>query len=186
MGHQSPPQYNPADYVMDLVNQDMKIREDLKEAYLRNRMITGQQPQHASEGMRYLIAEPSGKESDLTNPDNVNLVPAKGEGKWPIGFLPQMLILLKRSFQMTGKAQFTFLNFAQALALAVICGLCWLRMDFSESTIQDRSSFIFFLMVFWPLQTMMHGILSFPFERGVIEKERACGSFRLSAYFVAN
>jgi len=40
-------------------------------------------------------------------------------------------------------------------------------------------------MVFWPLQTMMHGILSFPFERAVIEKERACGSYRLSAYFVA-
>jgi hypothetical protein len=185
MGHQSPPQYNPADYVMDLVNQDMKIREELKEAYLRNRMITGQQPQHGSEAMRYLIAEPSGKESDLTNPDNVNLVPAKGEGKWPIGFLPQMLILFNRSFQMTGRAQFTFLNFAQALALAVICGLCWLRMEFAEDTISDRSSFIFFLMVFWPLQTMMTGILSFPFERGVIEKERACGSFRLSSYFVA-
>ncbi|CAF4407764.1 unnamed protein product, partial [Adineta steineri] len=41
MGHQSPAQYNPADYVMDLVNQDMKIREELKEAYLQNRMIEG-------------------------------------------------------------------------------------------------------------------------------------------------
>ncbi len=27
LGYQSPGQYNPADYVMDLVNQDNKIRE---------------------------------------------------------------------------------------------------------------------------------------------------------------
>jgi ABC-type multidrug transport system permease subunit len=186
MGHQSPPQYNPADYVMDLVNQDMTLREELKEAYLRNRTITDQEPQHdMSESMQYLMAEPSGKESDLTNPDNVNLTPAEGEGKWPIGFLPQMLILFNRSFQMTGKKQFTFLNFAQSILIAVVCGLCWLRMAFSEETISDRSSFIFFLMIFWPLQTMMQGILSFPFERSVIEKERACGSYRLSAYFIA-
>ncbi|CAF4139124.1 unnamed protein product [Adineta steineri] len=184
MGHQSPAQYNPADYVMDLVNQDMKIREELKEAYLQNRMIEGQ-PRPSNIGTQYLVAEPSGKESDLTNPDNVNLIPDKKEGKWPIGFLAQMLILFSRSFRLTGKAQFTILNFGQALSLAVVCGLCWLQMDYNESTIPDRSSFMFFLMTFWPLQTLMMGLLSFPFERGVIEKERASGSFRLSAYFVA-
>ncbi|CAF0837440.1 unnamed protein product [Adineta steineri] len=183
MGHQSPEQYNPADYVMDLVNQDMKIREELKEAYLQNRMIEGQ-PRPSNIGTQYLVAEPSGKESDLTNPDNVNLIPDKKEGKWPIGFLAQMLILFSRSFRLTGKAQFTFLNFAQALSLAVICGLCWLQMDYTEDTIPDRSSFIFFIMTFWPFQTLMMGLLSFPFERSVIDKERASGSFRLSAYFI--
>jgi hypothetical protein len=195
MGHHSPPQYNPADYVMDLVNQDMKVREELKVAYLQNRITVNQQvasiqlqeeqQYYSAEARKYLVAEPSGNEADLTNPDNVNLLPTKHEGKWPIGFLPQMLILFNRSFLMTGRSQFTFLNFLQALSLAVVCGLCWLRMDFVENTIPDRSSFIFFLMTFWPLQTMMFGILSFPSERAVIEKERASGSFRLSAYFVA-
>jgi ABC-type multidrug transport system permease subunit len=197
MGHNCPPQYNPADYVMDLVNQDMKIREDLKEAYQQNRIVNNQrgawhqlqnqqQPQYYSaEAQRCLESEPSGNEADLTNPDKVNLLPEGREGKWPIGFLPQMLILFNRSFLMTGRSQFTILNFGQALGLAVVCGLCWLRMDFTENTIPDRSSFMFFLMTFWPLQTMMQGILSFPFERAVIEKERASGSFRLSAYFVA-
>ncbi|CAF5153900.1 unnamed protein product, partial [Rotaria magnacalcarata] len=58
-------------------------------------------------------------------------------------------------------------------------------MEFAENTIPDRSSFMFFLMTFWPLQTMMHGLLSFPSERVIIEKERASGSYRLSSYFVA-
>ena len=191
MGHQSPTQYNPADYVMDLVNQDMKVREDLKEAYLRNRItlnerkpISPSEQQYSTEGRQYLTGEPSGNEADLPNPDNVNLIPGKDTSKWPIGFLAQMLILFTRSFRLTGKTQFTLLNFAQALSLALISGLCWLRMDFVESTIPDRSSFVFFIMVFWPFQTLMMGLLSFPFERAVIEKERASGSYRLSAYFI--
>ncbi len=192
MGYQSPAQYNPADYVMDLVNQDMKVREELKEAYLQNRVVPADKKlvrqfskQYSTEGVQYLTAEPSGNEADLTNPDKVNLLATKQEGKWPIGFLPQMLILFSRSFRLTGKTQFTFLNFAQALALAVVSGLCWLRMTFTEDTIPDRSSFIFFIMTFWPFHTLMLGLLSFPFERAVIDKERASGSFRLSAYFIA-
>jgi ABC-type multidrug transport system permease subunit len=58
-------------------------------------------------------------------------------------------------------------------------------MDFAEDTIPDRSSILFFIMLFWALDTIMMSLLSFPFERSVIEKERASGSFRLSAYFIA-
>ncbi|CAF1434820.1 unnamed protein product [Adineta steineri] len=188
LGHQSPPQYNPADYVMDLVNQDMKIREELKEAYLQNKINTNDKTisnQYSTAGRQYLLAEPSGNVADLTNPDNVNLISTKQENKWPIGFLPQLLILFSRAFRLSGKDQFTRLNFIQALGLAVVTGLCWLRMDLSEDTIPDRSSFIFFIMVFWPLHTLYNSLLSFPLERAVIEKERASGSYRLSSYFLA-
>ena len=177
---------------MDLVNQDMKVREELKEAYEQNRLTANEksargqlQQQYSIEAKQFLIAEPSSNEADLPKPEHTSLDSHSDESKWPIGFLPQMVILFSRSFRLTGKSQFTFLNFAQALALAVISGLCWLRMEFAENTIPDRSSFIFFIMTFWPFQTLMMGLLSFPFERAVIEKERASGSYRLSAYFIA-
>jgi ABC-type transport system involved in multi-copper enzyme maturation permease subunit len=86
---------------------------------------------------------------------------------------------------MTGKSQFTIPNFAQAFAIGIITGLCWLRMAFADYTIPDRSSFIYFIMLFWVLDALLMSLLSFPLERDVIEKERASGSFRLSAYFVA-
>ncbi|CAF1168649.1 unnamed protein product [Adineta steineri] len=196
LGHHSPPQYNPADYVMDLVNQDMKIREELKEAYLQNKINTNvktisnqlqkqQQYQYSTAGRQYLLAEPSGDVADLTNPDNVNLIPSKHESKWPVGFLPQLLILFSRAFRLSGKTQFTRLSFIQAICISVITGLCWFRIDFAENTIPDRSSYIFFIMVFWPMNTLFGGLLSFPLERDVIEKERASGSYRLSSYFLA-
>ena len=177
---------------MDLVNQDMKVREELKEAYLQNRVIANgknddvqvQQQQYSIEGRKYLALEPSNDESALSNPDKLDLISHKSASKWPIGFFSQTIILFTRSLRLTGKAQFTKLNFMQAIILAVISGLCWLRMDFAEDTVPDRSSFIFFIMTFWPFQTLMMGLLSFPFERSVIEKERASGSYRLSAYFI--
>ncbi len=36
LGHYSPSHYNSADFIMDLINQDMKVREKLKEAYIQN------------------------------------------------------------------------------------------------------------------------------------------------------
>jgi len=58
-------------------------------------------------------------------------------------------------------------------------------MPFTESTIPDRSSFIFFVMAYWSFTTLFQGFMSYPFERKVINKERASGSYRLSAYFLA-
>lgn len=193
LGHHCPAQYNPADYVMDLVNSDDHIREDLKLAYVSHHLVEGKKSkiqQDSDESLpdnaqQYLIPEPSGNEDELPQPTQTQLTTNSNESKWPIGFLPQMLILLSRCIRLTGKSQFTMLNFGQAIALAIICGLCWLRMEFAESTIPDRSSFIFFIMTFWPFQTLFMGLLSFPFERSVIDKERASGSYRLSAYFIA-
>jgi hypothetical protein len=94
---------------MDLVNQDMKVREELKEAYLQNRS-TGNvktisnpaqlQQQYSRAGRQYLLDEPSGNEVDLPNLDNINLISNKHETKWPIGFLPQMLILFFTLFSI--------------------------------------------------------------------------------------
>jgi hypothetical protein len=58
-------------------------------------------------------------------------------------------------------------------------------MPFTESTIPDRSSFIFFVMAYWSFTTLFQGFMSYPFERKVINKERASGSYRLPAYFLA-
>ncbi|CAF4435932.1 unnamed protein product, partial [Adineta steineri] len=58
-------------------------------------------------------------------------------------------------------------------------------MKYHGKTLQDRSSFIFFLLIFWPLEICFGGVLSFPRETSVINKERASGSFRLSAYYFA-
>ncbi|CAF0946483.1 unnamed protein product [Adineta steineri] len=183
LGHHAPLQYNPADFIMDLVNQDKEIREHLKEAYIQNK--SSNNLQYSTEGRKYLIDEPNEKEIDLINQSHKNLMSNKNESKWPIGFFAQTWILFSRNWVLTSKSQFTKLNCIQACFITIVFGLFWLRMKYHENTIEDRSSFIFFVLIFWPLSICFGGVVSFSIETSVIDKERASGSFRLSAYFFA-
>ncbi|CAF1379057.1 unnamed protein product [Adineta steineri] len=183
LGHHAPLQYNPADFIMDLVNQDMETREQLKEAYIQNK--SSNNLQYSTEGRKYLIDEPNGKEIDLINKHPLSFQSNKNESKWPIGFFAQTWVLFSRNWILTSKSQFTKLNCIQTFCLTIIFGLFWLRMKYHENTLQDRSSFIFFAMLFWPLEICFGGVLSFPIETSVINKERASGSYRLSAYYFA-
>ncbi|CAF1221195.1 unnamed protein product [Didymodactylos carnosus] len=186
LGYHAPAQYNPADYVMDLVNQDMAVREELKQAYVDVK-LSKYVRSPSMDGKQYLLEEPTDNdvERSTKNKDGAAALGLTKESKWPINMFAQFLVLYSRANKLTGKNEFTLLNIAQALSLAIVCGLCWLQMPFKESTIPDRASFVFFLMTFWPLQTLMKSLMSFPFERMIINKERASGSFRLSAYFLA-
>ena len=174
---------------MDLVNRDVKVRDELKEAYAKHRRVGGVESTDGTaeedNAARYLTAEPNvdqmnhgvSKEVKLEEPDN--------EEKWPIGFFAQMLILFSRSFYLTGKRQFKIPDAVQCILLAVVTGLCWFQMEWSEKSVVDRSAFFYFITTFWTFKTMLNGISSFPPERQVLEKERASGSYRLSAYFMA-
>ncbi|UJR13071.1 hypothetical protein I4U23_000095 [Adineta vaga] len=180
IGYQSPLQYNPADFLMDLVNQDMNIREQVKEAYIENKNRLD-----LIEIQKYLINEPNENDIDLINENNIQLNIENNQNKWPIGFIKQTLILFSRNWLLTRKTQFNKLNYIQALCMSILYGLLWLRMELKEDTLRDRSSFLFFMMIFWPMEICFQGILSIPSERIVINKERASGSFRLSAYYIA-
>ena len=169
---------------MDLVNQDLKVRHELKEAYHQNRFSSSTN-QLYNESQKYLFGEPSGNEEDLPREYNVKVVEEKNEKKWPVGFCAQTSVLFRRNWILTSKSQFSKLNCIQALCLSVVFGLFWLRMSYNESTLNDRSSFLYFMTIFWPLEISFAGILSFLDERTVIEKERASGSFRLSTYYLA-
>jgi hypothetical protein len=169
---------------MDLVNQDLKIRKQLKEAYIQNRFSINTK-QLTSESQKYLIGEPSGNQKELPIGYNLKIIGDKHENKWPIGYFAQTSLLFRLNFILTSKSQFSNLNCIQALCLSILFGLFWLRMDNNESTLKDRASFLYFMMIFWPFEVCYTGILSFPIERHVIEKERASGSFRLSTYYLA-
>lgn len=57
--------------------------------------------------------------------------------------------------------------------------------EYTERRVHDRTSYFFFTQTYWVFDSMMGALMAFPAERAVILKERASGSYHLSAYFLA-
>lgn len=97
----------------------------------------------------------------------------------------QYRVLVHRSLKNSRSAIFTPINLIKSALLGAIVGLLWFQLDYTEKTVFDRSSYYFFTMTYWVFDAMFQALLAFPAEREVILKERASGSYHLSAYFMA-
>ena len=118
--------------------------------------------------------------SSSSNNNNKNKEPSKYATSWGL----QYRTLVHRSLKNSRSAIFTPINVIKSCALGIISGLLWYQMDYTESRVFDRSSYFFFTMTFWVFDAMFQSFMAFPSERTVILKERASGSYRLSAYFM--
>lgn len=107
------------------------------------------------------------------------------ENKFNTSWSTQFRILLHRSLKNSRSAIWTPLNFFKSIALAVLTGLLWFQIPNDELHISDRHSFIFFSITYWIFDGTFTAIFTFPSEREIIFKERASGSYYLSAYFLS-
>lgn len=105
--------------------------------------------------------------------------------KYNTDWLTQYLVLTHRGMKNSRSAIFTPLNFIKSAALGFVVGLMFFQIGNTEGSVQDKSSFCFFTMTYWVFESMFDALMSFPTERDIILKERASGSYRLSAYFMA-
>lgn len=92
--------------------------------------------QEMKEKFKPSLALPVLTEGKVTN-EAAN-TPAKAESKWPTSYMYQLKILSLRAARTASGEVFTFLNFVQAVALAVIVGLLYLQLDRDEDSIPDR------------------------------------------------
>jgi len=105
--------------------------------------------------------------------------------KYNTSWMTQYKVLSHRCLKNSRSAIFTPLNMIKSLILGLVAGMLWFQLDYTELAVFDRSSFYFFVMTFWVFDSMFGALLAFPSEKVVILKERAAGSYRLSAYFMA-
>jgi ABC-type multidrug transport system ATPase subunit/ABC-type multidrug transport system permease subunit len=212
--------YNPADYLMDLVNatevptsedsdrgedrgeeitlvssdqsltdleQGKKVPSSAALSY-RARLIAGWNNSTVEDEVDRLLGLPSSSSpsSKRVHETDESDTESGGQGaKYAASYSTQFITLLGRALIVSKSKSMTNLQFYQTIGLGLISGLCWWDMPYTENTVMDRAGFIFFFMTFWFFMTLFQGMMQFLPERTIILKERAAGSYRLSAYFLS-
>jgi ABC-type multidrug transport system ATPase subunit len=132
----------------------------------------------------HTAAAAANKNASNNNTTTANMVVDLGT-KYNTSWATQYYILTHRALKNSRSAIFTTLNLIKSVAIGVIAGLLWFQIDYTEQNVNDIRSYYFFTMTFWVFDSMFTALTAFPSEREVILKERASGSYHLSAYFMA-
>ncbi|XP_064611787.1 uncharacterized protein LOC135475778 [Liolophura sinensis] len=117
--------------------------------------------------------------------------------KWPSSFCTQYRLLTWRHFQLSRSYFLSKLELFQMIMFSLIAGALWFQIDRTDVTVRDTLG----LMNNWDLRGQegyhastaqcpnvpgpSHQCGHFPAEMPVINKERAAGMYRLSAYILA-
>lgn len=120
--------------------------------------------------------------SSTEGTQNVAEVPEK---KFNTCWMTQFRVLLHRALKNSNSKIFTRINIFKSFFLGLFVGLLWFQMPNDASHLDDRMSFLFFASTYWTFDGMFSAIFAFPMERNIIFKERASGSYQISAYFLS-
>jgi len=104
--------------------------------------------------------------------------------KYPTPFYQQTWVLANRAFNQRKAEILSWQRTIQILVITLVTSFLWFQTGTAEPDIDSISGFLFFATMFWIMQTWFLALFSFPPERAVLNKERATGTYRLSAYMM--
>ena len=192
LGKPPRPHFNPADHMLDVVSEDPASTEALADAFAKQQLLTMALPPDAAAAAAVAVVPAGSLERALENggsagDDDGGLGVVVEAEKWTSSWLQQFLVLAQRSNKNQRGETIGYLNLINVgVITAVVSGLWWRRAASpSVGAVGDVTGYLFFTSVFWGFWPMFNSLSTFPAERAVMFRERASGSYRLSAYFVA-
>lgn len=105
--------------------------------------------------------------------------------KYASGWFGQVYVLATRSLRQKRGALFQSIYVAQMLAVTIMTALAWFQTELRVGTILDRLGALSFVCIFWAFASTYNALFTFPREKQVLNKDRAGGTYRLSAYYFA-
>ncbi|KAK9909937.1 hypothetical protein WJX75_009739 [Coccomyxa subellipsoidea] len=178
LGHPIPANYNPAEFIADLISVDSSAPAAEEDSRKRVEELKAAFRSKASLAPSDSVAH-SGASAPATS------VIASGDTaqcSWP----QQAKLLFKRSWWQISRDKAT--NVARAMSnisSAVIFGGIFFRMGRSQSSIQDRMGLMQVGAINAAMSSLIKTLNVFPKERVLVQRERAKGSYAIAPYFAA-
>ena len=165
LGFKCPPNENPADYFLDVItpssNEDSMLPEQFETL------------QKSAEAQSAALDLSSGIDHPL---------PPRATTPWG----HQFVVLFRRTMKdLLRRRSLLATQLAQTVIMAVLIGTAFKQIGTSESSILRRQPVLFFCVINQGIFGSLLVINSFPQERMLVLRERAAGTYYVSAYFLA-
>lgn len=164
-GFPCPPLTNPADHLMDVITPG--LGEDAQASKAKGETLK-----------KYF--KPTAV--DLDYGSDKPLMPLRDMIPWH----KQFLILLRRSLQEhRRKWTQAATQIMNSIVVSILIGLVFYRLGNGQGSVEKRQAVLFFCVINQGIFASLETINSFPSERALALRERAAGTYNVSAYFMA-
>jgi len=186
LGFKCPPQFNPADHLIGLVEEmpaSLTTSSEFQSTELNNyREIVLNAYEKGNYGVRgvpEVLIEANEGETAIPQ----SLGRKTRSHRYPCGMAEQFYLLFKRGFvQYLSEFIPVFLFF---MIIAGLVSIVFWHRGYKEKDIRERSGLIFFVTIYWFIMPVFTALNMLQTEKIVITKERPSRMYRLSAYFLS-
>lgn len=183
--------YNPADFVIDVINPVRPEDAEKTNANARKLLEVGRAKAAAEartgamemETIAVTAAEDNSTPAESPSSGNLTqLLETKKKPSW----WRQFSILLVRSFKNSLRARLAiFLQLLQAIVMGVLIGTVFLEIGTDQTSTTKRQPVLFFCVINQGIFGALLAVTSFPLERAIVLRERSAGTYFVSSYFLA-
>ncbi|XP_063728309.1 uncharacterized protein LOC134855668 [Symsagittifera roscoffensis] len=211
-GYVCPPQYNPAEYFLDILSDDkfnivpdnsksntlqmpksesLEICVDVTSSETescRSASLT-----HKTWSNRTIEKDPPLQLSPFSTAEENHNSNSSGEKSSEkslfeqsprASYMQQITTLGRRSFSHRWKQVINRYSAMEFAAVTLFMCIIWFKVGDSEEDVERRKAQLYFLTQYWAFYAPYKVMFSFPSERTVVRRERSSGWYSLSAYYV--
>eukprot|EP00298_Acanthocystis_sp_HF-20_P016830 c21598_g1_i1.p1 GENE.c21598_g1_i1~~c21598_g1_i1.p1 ORF type:complete len:616 (+),score=178.92 c21598_g1_i1:1-1848(+) len=164
-GHDCPPNFNPPDFLVDLLVLGKLDKQAIEKISNENRRINVQ--------------------DKLNDNSESPLFQETTSERYNTTYFDQVTVLAERMIRCSKGGVFDTNSILLYGGLAFLTGFLWLRIDNKEDTIYLRAAISLWFVATWMFFPTFASLFLYSSERVMLQKELRSGSFRLSAWFIA-
>eukprot|EP00179_Madagascaria_erythrocladioides_P008346 CAMPEP_0198309828 /NCGR_PEP_ID=MMETSP1450-20131203/2080_1 /TAXON_ID=753684 ORGANISM="Madagascaria erythrocladiodes, Strain CCMP3234" /NCGR_SAMPLE_ID=MMETSP1450 /ASSEMBLY_ACC=CAM_ASM_001115 /LENGTH=853 /DNA_ID=CAMNT_0044012607 /DNA_START=34 /DNA_END=2591 /DNA_ORIENTATION=+ len=179
LGHECPQYTNPADYFLDITSVDRRGAEVERTSTARRDAIVAAYDESAAATTARTLPTIN---ADAATVDAAAAAAHKARASWLRQFIALSLRFLLNTYR--DKAR-TIFRLVQTIFISFIIALLFFQLGNDQTSIQDKSGVLFFILLNNSFSGMFSLLNSFSSERPIFLRETAQGYYGTSSYFVA-